>query len=179
MYPLVRSAAGALRRGVGAVRDRPVVVQDDRDLPSRMYAPCGTDPLGRGRPDAVGADRASSRLLALGSPPSDVYGVVSFAVAQRTRELGIRAALGATPSDIARLTMATAWRIAAGGVSVGVLLAFGIGRVMESVLFGTVSINLPTTLASRLFLGAIALVASAVPARRAVAIDPTVALRTE
>jgi putative ABC transport system permease protein len=108
-----------------------------------------------------------------------LYGVLSYAVAQRTREIGIRIALGARAADVRRMMLRRGVIISAAGIVVGLLLAIGAGRLITRVLFD-VSPNDPATLGMvvLLLLGAAAL-AAYVPARRATKVDPMVALRTE
>jgi putative ABC transport system permease protein len=106
-----------------------------------------------------------------------LYGVIAYSVAQRTREMGIRRALGAQQSDILRLVVAQGFRLALAGVVVGIAGAYGLTRLMESLLFH-VSATDPATFAgvALLFL-LVALAASYFPARRATRIDPMAALR--
>ncbi len=108
-----------------------------------------------------------------------VYGVVSFAAAQRTREIGIRMALGGTERDVLRLVLRQGVGMVLVGLSVGIVAALAITRVMTRFLFG-VSPNDPITYASvALVLSAIALAACWIPARRATRVDPGIALRYE
>lgn len=108
-----------------------------------------------------------------------VYGVISYQVAARTRELGIRMALGASRADVLALVLRSGVTLAAAGVAVGVGGGLAATRALKSLLFG-VSVSDPGTFAaSALFLGAVALVASFVPAHRASRVDPMVALRYE
>ena len=108
-----------------------------------------------------------------------IFGVISYSVAQRTRELGIRIALGAQARGVLRLVLGGALRLAAAGVLVGLIGAFALTRFLSAFLFG-VSANDPATFAAvALVLGAVALLASYLPAWRATRVDPLVALRTE
>jgi putative ABC transport system permease protein len=108
-----------------------------------------------------------------------VYGVIAYSVARRTREFGIRVALGATPRDVLRLVFRQGAVLTASGLAVGLLLALASTQLLASLLFGVGAAD-PVTfgIAAGLF-GALSLAASFVPARRALAIDPTVALRSE
>jgi putative ABC transport system permease protein len=108
-----------------------------------------------------------------------IYGVLSYAVAQRTREIGIRMALGAGGKDVLRMALADGMRLAAAGVAIGLGVSFALTRLMTGLLFG-VSANDPLTLGVvTLLLITIALMACFIPARRATQVDPMVALRTE
>ncbi len=108
-----------------------------------------------------------------------LYSLMSFVTARRTREIGVRLALGASRWDVIRLTGATALRLTSAGIAVGFALALMAARVLESAMFGVVTVSLGLVSALALLLGLVALAASYVPARRAAAISPTVALRTE
>ena len=116
----------------------------------------------------------ASVLAAIG-----IYGVVSFWVSQRTRELGIRAALGARQSDIMSLVVRQVVVLVGVGIAVGLAAAFGLTRVMASLLFGVSATDAVTFVLLAVVLGVVALVATWVPARRAAGVPPIVALRHE
>ena len=104
---------------------------------------------------------------------------MSYAVAQRTRELGVRMALGATRRDVAWMVLGQSGRLVLVGVSAGLVLALAGGRVLEGLLYGVRATD-PTTFAVvPVSLGLVALVAAALPARRATRVDPIVAMRVE
>jgi putative ABC transport system permease protein len=108
-----------------------------------------------------------------------VYGVLSYSVSQRVREIGVRVALGARREDVLRLVVGQGVRLALAGVALGVLLALGATRVISSILWG-VSASDPLSFAGiALLLTAVAALASYAPASRAMAIDPLEALRSE
>ena len=113
-------------------------------------------------------------LAALG-----IFGVMSYAVIQRYREIGIRVALGAHPADVRRMVLGRAFALVAIGVGAGLLGAVALSRTIASLLFN-LSPTDPLTLGGvALLLAAVALLASYLPARRATRVDPLVALRSE
>ncbi len=108
-----------------------------------------------------------------------VYGVMAFMVAQRTHEIGVRMALGATRRDVLQLTVRQTGSLTAIGVALGVVLSVLLGRLIEAALFGLASNDVRITGGLAAVLITAALLAGYVPARRAASIDPTVALRGE
>jgi ABC-type lipoprotein release transport system permease subunit len=108
-----------------------------------------------------------------------LYGVVAYAVAQRTRELGVRMALGATRRDVLRLVLGQGARLTLLGVAVGTVGALALSRVVASLLYGITATDPLTFLAVPALLGAVAVLASYAPARRAMKVDPLVAMRAE
>ena len=117
--------------------------------------------------------------LALVLSAVGIYGVMAYVVAKRTREMGIRLAMGAQTGDLLRLVMRQGGRLAGVGVALGIAAAFGMMRLMSSMLYG-VSAEDPLTFAGvAIFLMAVALAACYLPARRATRVDPMIALRYE
>ena len=110
---------------------------------------------------------------------SGIYGVVSHSVIQRIHEMGIRIALGADRFDVLRLIILQALKLALAGELVGVLVALAVTRVMASMLFGISAVDPMTFAGVPLLLTAVALTACYIPARRAMRVDPMVALRYE
>jgi predicted permease len=108
-----------------------------------------------------------------------IYGVTTYAVAQRTQEIGIRMALGAKMSDVLKLVLGSVMSLAVIGAAVGVAGAFATTRVMSSLLFGVLPTDLMTFIAVVAVLIIVAFVACYIPARRATKVDPLVALRYE
>ena len=108
-----------------------------------------------------------------------VYGVTSYLVSQRTREVGVRLALGAPPGGVVRMMVGQGMRVAAAGVAVGVAGAFVVTRAMGSLLYGVGAFDVPTLGAVVLLIGLATLMANWLPARRAAGVDPVAALRAE
>lgn len=118
-------------------------------------------------------------VMALALGIIGIYGAVSYLVSQRTHEIGIRMALGAQPGAILRGVLGQGAKMAAAGIALGLAASLGLTRLMESMLFG-VSATDPLTFAAvvAVLLG-VALLACWIPARRAMRVDPMVALRHE
>jgi len=134
---------------------------------------------------AVFLPRLSAMLLALFAGAAlllaglGIYGVLSYAVSQRTREIGLRMALGARPSDVVGLVVGQGSRLVAAGLAFGLPLAFGLTRLLSSLLFQVGAADPLTYIALVLGLGGIALLACYLPARQASRVDPMVSLRYE
>jgi predicted permease len=135
--------------------------------------------------DTTTSQRANLRLmggfaaLALLLATIGIYGLMAYSVNQRQREFGIRMALGASPAELLRLVVGQGTRLAGAGVALGILASLALSRVMTSLLYGTKSTDpLTYTMVSLLML-TIALLAAALPARRAARVDPMIALHSE
>ena len=152
----------------------------DRDLPLYDVAP-----MEAVVDSSVSQRRFSMLLLGLFAGVAvvlaslGIYGVISYTVTQRTRELGIRMALGARQVDVLGLMVGQGMRMTLLGVGIGLVLALGLGRLLSALLFG-VKAHDPVTFAGvAVLLAGVALVASWLPARRAAKVDPALTLRSE
>jgi putative ABC transport system permease protein len=134
---------------------------------------------------AVGQQRVSAILLgtfamlALILAAIGIYGVTSYSVAQRSKEIGIRIAMGAQPRDVLRLILGFGAKLALMGVVIGIIAALALTQLMKTMLFGVAATDALTMAAVSLTLIAVTLLACYIPARRAMSVDPVIALRTE
>ena len=118
-------------------------------------------------------------LLALLLASVGIYGVLAYSVVQRTQEVGIRMALGASRASVLGLIVRQGMTLVGIGVCIGIVGALGLARLMASLLFGVQASDPLTFAAATLVLAAVAFVATYLPAHRATAVDPVVALRYE
>ncbi len=162
-----------LRSGIGAV-----IQQMDPDLPM-----AGVNTMEQIVSERLSNDRfnavlfASFAVIALVLAAIGIYGVMSFVVAQRRHEVGVRVALGASRRQVLQLVMGDGMRTALLGTALGFAGAYGVGRAMQGMWFGVGALDFGRFAAIALTLIATALFACYVPARRAATVDPVVALR--
>jgi predicted permease len=178
MTLVVRTSAGVPQSLAAAVRKRVLTVDPDQPVYDVMTM--------EERVDGSVAPRrftlmllAGLALLALLLAAGGVYGVIAQLVAQRTREVGIRMALGAQRRDVLRLFVTQGMVLATCGVATGLLAALGLTRLMASLLFGITASDPFTFVMVAVVLTSVTLLASWLPARRATAVDPLVAVRSE
>jgi predicted lysophospholipase L1 biosynthesis ABC-type transport system permease subunit len=163
--------AGTLRRSLAEL-DAGVPLSDVRTL-SELVA--GSVARPRLSAALLGIFAAAALLLA----GIGIYGVISYGVTQRTRELGIRMALGAGSQRVQRMILAQGMAPVLGGIALGIVAALGLTRLLRSLLFGVAATDPTTFIAVTCFLLAVAVPAGLVPARRAARCDPVTALRAE
>ncbi len=135
--------------------------------------------------DSLSNQTLAARLLgifgiaALAIAVAGIYGLLSYSVSQRTRELGVRLALGAQRGDVLWLVLRRACVLLGAGVGIGIAVSWATGSILRSFLYGLHAYDAATVLAVALLLGLCGIAASYLPARRAAAVDPIVALRME
>ena len=137
------------------------------------------------RAESVAPERLNLTLLSLFAGLAlvlaivGIYGVMSYSVTQRTHEIGIRMAIGARPRDVFAMILGHGMKLSLLGVVIGLALAFGLTRLMETMLFGVAPTDLTTFTAISVLLVSVALLACYLPGRRATKVEPTISLRYE
>ena len=184
--------------GQSPSRGLTIVLEPARDVPSAVAAlreavravdplvpVAGVRPMNELVADAIALPKVYAMMIgifaavALGLASLGVYGVMSYAVAQRQREIGVRLALGAGPGAIRSLVLGEGTKLAALGVVIGVAGALAGARLLRSLLFEVSSLDLVAFAGAPLVLAGLALLAAYIPARRAMRVDPLVAIREE
>jgi predicted permease len=170
--PLSESETVRLLRGAAAELDPSLTVFNDGSLTSALGLALFPAKL-------VAVVLASFGLLAVVLAATGVYGIMAYAVSRRTREIGIRMALGAAPSEVARVVLARTALLLAVGIAAGFALAFAAGKFFSQILYGVGAHDPLTYLCAIALMAVVAFVACWVPARRAIQLDPLKALRME
>ena len=166
VFPELIAAVHKVDPGIGTSDE--VTIEDRNNSSYSAY-------LHRASAWIVGGFAALALLLGV----VGLYGVVAYSVSQRTREIGVRMALGAQRGTVYRLILTEAGWLTAIGIAAGALCAVGAGALMRTMLFGVHTWDTPTVVGVGLVLGAAAAVASYLPARRAASVNPVEALRAE
>ena len=175
---VILKAAGDPNQLIAAVRQQVKAIDPDQPI----YSVRTMDDI---RAESVAPERLNLTLLsifagiALVLAVVGIYGVMSYTVTQRTHEIGIRMAIGAQPRDVFRMVIGQGMMLALIGVACGLIGAFGLTRLMASMLFGVEPMDPMTFAAIAVLLTGVALVACYVPGRRATKVDPVVSLRYE
>ena len=175
---VILKAAGDPNQLIAAVRQQVKAIDPDQPI----YSVRTMDDI---RSESVAPERLNLTLLsifaglALVLAVVGIYGVMSYTVTQRTHEIGIRMAIGAQPRDVFRMVIGQGMMLAFVGVVCGLIGAFGLTRLMASMLFGVEPTDPLTFAAIAVLLTGVALVACYVPGRRATKVDPVVSLRYE
>lgn len=183
--PLVARGGAFVVRTKGSPEIEMGAIRRALDKISGEIAVFGTRTMDQVLADSMAAQRFSMILLgifaalALALSCVGIYGVVSYLAGQRTHEIGIRLALGAQRKDVLRLILGHGAKMALLGVVVGIAAALALTRLMAKLLFGVSAYDPATFLAVACLLILVVMAASYIPARRAMRIDPTVALRYE
>jgi predicted permease len=184
-WPLLANGVGWVARTTGAPAS---IVSGIREAEAKVDATAVTYNV-RPMQEIVANSIAKQRLtmillsvfstLALALSAVGIYGVISYVTGQRTHEIGIRVALGASASDVLRMVLGEGMRIAVIGVGIGLAAALGLTRLISTLIYGVSAYDPLTFLGVAFLLSGVALVACYIPARRAMRVDPIVALRYE
>jgi predicted permease len=172
------------RQGVDPTSVFPAIRHASTQQDSQMVVD-NLQPMKQAVADSISNQRFAMTLLAVFAGIAlllasiGIYGVLSYIVGQRTREVGIRMALGAQKSDVMRAVLRDAFSMTIVGIGIGMLAALGLTRLMSSILFGVRPTDVVTFLSMTVLLCMVAFLASYLPARRAAALDPVQALRSE
>ena len=178
MYVVMRAQSGDPRNLVGAVRERLNVM--DASLPlSDVRMMDDVMERAQARPRFLTLLLSLFSVTALAIATVGIYGVVSYSVARRTKEFGLRMVLGAQGADVLGLVMKQGAGMVVVGLVAGLVVAFALTRLMASLLFGVAPTDLATFASVTVVLAAVALAACYVPARRATRVDPMQTLRYE
>jgi putative ABC transport system permease protein len=163
------SVAATIRHEVDGI-DKDLPVTDVASLSERMDASVAQP---RFRTWLI----ASFGVMALVLAAAGIFGVISYSVSRRTLEIGVRMSLGATPSNVMRLVLSESARLVLIGLAVGIPIALGLGRFLSNLLYGVRAADPTTFAAVALLLIVVGTAAAYIPARRAVRVDPLIALR--
>jgi predicted permease len=184
-WTLLANGSDYVARTAGTPLGVVSTIRETAERVDRSAVVYGVSPL----EDLVARSIATQRLammllsvfsgLALLLSAIGIYGVISYLAGQRTHEIGVRMALGATSRDVLRLVLGEGMRITLAGVGIGIVAALGLTRLITKIIYGVGATD-PTTFAGvAILLTGVALLACYIPARRAMRVDPVIALRYE
>jgi predicted permease len=184
-WPLLANGCGYIARTAGAPLDIANNIRAAADKVDSTAVVYEVHPM----PEIVASSISTQRLtmlllsvfsaLALILSAIGIYGVISYLSAQRTHEIGVRVAMGASRKDVLRLVLGEGMRMTLLGVGIGIVAAFGLTRLIAKIIYGVSPSDPLTFIAVAVLLSAVALFACYIPARRAMRVDPMVALRYE
>jgi predicted permease len=184
-WPLLANGSGYVARTTGTAGDLTGAIREAAEKVEGSAAVYDVRPMEEIVARSISTQRLTMFLLSLFSALAlalssvGIYGVISYLTGQRTHEIGVRMALGASSRDVLRMVLGEGMRIALIGVAIGLAAAFGFMRLITTLIYG-VGTSDPITFASvAILLSAVALLACYIPARRAMRVDPMVALRYE
>ena len=175
---VILKAAGDPNQLIAGVRQQVKTIDADQPI-------YGIRTMDEIRAESVAPERLNLTLLSIFAGIAlvlaivGIYGVMSYSVTQRTHEIGIRMAIGAQPRDVFRMVLGQGMMLALIGVALGLVGAFGLTRLMTTMLFGVEPTDPMTFAAIAILLTAVALIACYVPGRRATRVDPVISLRYE
>ena len=186
--PIMQAYQPALTLFIRTASAPDTVLRSARDTLHSMdthLAITNVQPLRQVVEDSLWAPRTAAALLgifaslAIALAMVGIYGVMSYSIRRRVREIGIRMALGARPADVLKLVLGEGMLLVAIGVGMGVLAGFGLSRMITSILYGAAAGNWLLFVVLSAALAGVALLASYIPARRATRVDPMIALHYE
>jgi len=184
-WPLLANGVGWVTRTTGAPGGVVSAIREGEAKVDSSAVIYNTRPMEEIVANSIAKQRLTMILLsvfstlALALSAVGIYGVISYLTGQRTHEIGIRVALGASASDVLRMILGEGMRITFVGVGIGVVAALGLTRLIAKVIYGVSASDPLTFFGVAILLSGVALLACYIPARRAMRVDPIIALRYE
>jgi putative ABC transport system permease protein len=184
-WPLLANGAGYVARTAGAPLGIVAGVREAEAKVDSSAVIYNTRPMQEIVANSIAKQRLAMILLSVFSTLAlvlsavGIYGVISYLTGQRTHEIGIRVALGASAKDVLRMVLGEGLRITLIGIGIGLAAALGLTRLITKIIYGVSASDPLTFFGVALLLTAVALVACYIPARRAMRVDPIIALRYE
>jgi len=184
-WPLLANGSGYVARTTGAAPDLAASIRQAAEKVVSSAALYDVRPMEEIVSRSISTQRLTMFLLTVFSALAlilsavGIYGVISYLISQRTHEIGVRVALGASRRDVLRLVLGEGMRITLVGVAIGIAAAFGLTRLITTLIYGVGTSDPLTFAAVAILLSGVALFACYIPARRAMRVDPMVALRYE